>query len=193
MAAETGIANYYHPVTEPGLFTGSEVFFTELPLQNGQILKDARPIGFLEVDDDLVMVISTFEGKINKPVSEIQGFRVVRGDSTSHRYETDGELLIEITYLKVDTMEAVPRRIRPTAIMCGIHGNTEQLSAEQGTSHRAMGESADFYIEGHDTQYAPGETGTNDIRRFPFWRIGVWGNPLELRKHFLPQPQNFQQ
>lgn len=50
-----------------------------------------------------------------------------------------------------------------------------------------MGESADFYLEGQDTQYNPGKGGNDGLRFFPFWRIGIWGDPTELAREYLPE------
>lgn len=110
---------------------------------------------------------------------------MVEGNRAKNQYEEDGELLIEIHYLKKDQMEEKKRRIRPTGIKFGILGNTEKESAEKG-GHRAMGESCDYYLEGYDTQYDPGESGEDGLRFFPFWRIGVYGDSKKLAKEYIP-------
>jgi hypothetical protein len=71
--------------------------------------------------------------------------------------------------------------------MFGIFGDTNKESAAKG-GHRAMGESADYYLEGIDTQYDPAVDSNRGLRRFPFWRSGVWGNPVELAREYLPLP-----
>lgn len=179
----------YHSPQESGFWTDLDVFNRDISLKNGKTLSEVIPVGVREENGDLVMVFSTFEGDLTELIGNIPGLEVVEGNSAENPHEKDGEPLVQINYLKVGAMEVKPRRIRPTTIKFGIHGDTEQVSAERGSSHRAMGESADFYLEGHDTQYDPGEDGNADIRRFPLWRIGVWGDQQQMADVFLPKPQ----
>jgi hypothetical protein len=177
----------YHSPQESGFWTSRRVFKRDISLRDGLVKEGVVPIGIKEQEGSLVMVLATFEGDITEPIDNFPGLRVVEGDSVKHPFETDGELLIEFDYLKIDQMEPRPRRIRPTGVKFGIWGDTEEASAEKGV-HRAMGEKADYYLEGQDTQYDPGESGNEGLRFFPFWRIAVWGNPLEMAKEYLPEP-----
>ena len=49
-----------------------------------------------------------------------------------------------------------------------------------------MGESADYYLEGQDTQYDPGIDKNRGVRSVPFWRIGIWGNQVKMAREYLP-------
>lgn len=180
--------NFYHNPTESGYWTHRCVFNRDIKLQDSEVLQRVIPIGIREHDGTLEMVLSTFEGKVFERIDRFLGLSVVRGDSQIYPNETDGELLIEFTYYspKNGQMEVKPRRIRPTAIMFGIFGDTSEESATKG-GHRALGESADYYLVGYDTQYNPSQDPVGGIRNFPFWRCGVWGNPIELAKEYLPQ------
>ena len=183
--------NLYHNPAEVGYWTGKIGLLRNIALKDGTEYKRVAPVGIEEQDKTLKIVLSHIEGKILVPIDELPGLKVVKGDSSKYPYEKDNELLIEINYLKMDEMEDKPRRIRPTGIKFGILGDIEEASAQKG-GHRAMGESADFYLEGIDTQYEPGESGTDGLRFFPFWRIGVWGNAQEMSSEFLPKPQPIQ-
>lgn len=197
----------YHSLNEPGYWTNPQLIETESPdgesitikgpppievcrhrniiLEDGSILKQTRPVDICTRDDQLFMTMSTLEGDIEVPINSLPGMRVVRGNFANHEFEEDGELLIEINYLKIDTMEETSRRIRPTRIMFGILGDTDEISAQKG-GHRAMGESADFYLEGIDTQYDPKTDTNRGLRYFPVWRLGLWGPQEEMAKEFLP-------
>ena len=182
------IANLYHSPQEAGYWTDKGAFNRNINLKNGKILEEVVPIGVKRLKNTLVMELSSFEGDIYEPIDNFLGLKVVDGDSRLHPYEKDGELLIQFIYYKIDGKEDKPRRIRPSAIMFGIHGDTEKASMEKG-GHRAMGESADYYLEGTDTRYDPKADKSNSLRRFPFWRSGVWGDSVELAKKYLPEPQ----
>lgn len=163
----------YQSPQEPGYWTDKHVFKRDIQLKNGQRLEAVVPIGVKTENNSLVMVLSTFEGNITEPIDNLPGLKIVKGNSQNHLYESDEELLIEFTYYKLDKLEAKPRRIRPTRLMFGIYGDTEKESVDKGV-HRALGESADYYLEGIDTQYNPVEDKLKGLRRFPFWRIGLW-------------------
>lgn len=178
--------NLYHNLESVGYWTNESDYLKNLTLKNKKVLIKVVPTEIGQLGETLIMKLSTFEGNILEPINNFPGLEIVRGDSKLHPHETDGELLIEFTYFKIDHMEDKPRRIRPTAIMFGIHGNTDKESLEKG-GHRAMGESADYYLEGLDTQYDPKIDKVGGMRRFPFWRIGVWGDPTKLTKIYLPQ------
>ncbi|HUS89338.1 MAG TPA: hypothetical protein VMW91_08245, partial [Desulfosporosinus sp.] len=177
--------SYYHSLEESGYWTGRPFLNRNIRLRNENLLKGVTLTGIREEKGTLAMVLSTFDGEITKPIDNFLGLRVVRGDSKNHPYEKDYELLIEIHYLKVDQMEDIPRRIRPTGIKFGILGGTSEESFRRD-EHRAMGESADYCLEGIDTQYDPKKDTNKGSRAFPFWRIGVWGNSIEMAKEFLP-------
>ena len=177
--------NLYHNPQEKGYWSESKFLRKDIKLKDGRILSGVIPMKIKKADNTLVML---FDGNVTEPIDNLYGFKTVQGNSTEHPNETDGELLTEINYFKIERMEDKPRRIRPTGIKFGILGDTEKGSLEHGV-HRAMGESADYYLEGHDTQYKPGKDGNTDLRFFPFWRIGVWGDPIEQAKNYLPSPQ----
>lgn len=180
-------AKLYHNPGEVGYWSGKDAYNRDINLKDGSILKQVIPMRIREENGILEMVLSTFEGNVFEPIDNFPGLKVVKGDSKNHPHETDGELLIEIHYFKIDEMEDEPRRIRPTGIKFGILGDTKKASAAKG-GHRAMGENADYYLEGEDTQYDPGESRHDGLRFFPFWRIGVWGDPKEMAIRYLPVP-----
>ena len=175
---------YHHP-NEVGYWTGDTALLRDIKLQDGTTTYGSAPVGIQEENGTLAMRISTFDGIITVPVDSLPGLKVVTGDSRRHPHETNGELLIEFNYFKIDKMENKPRRFRPTGIMFGILGDTELESAQKG-GHRAMGESADYYLEGQDTQYDPGIDKNRGVRSVPFWRIGIWGEPERLAQEYLP-------
>ncbi len=181
--------NYYHNPTVLGFWTEMCVFYRDIMLRDGSMLKRVIPIGIREHDGTLEMVLSTFEGNVYESIDHFPGLTVVRGDSQNHPYEKDDELLIEFTYFhpRTEQMETQPRRVRPTAIMFGIHGDTDLESYNKG-SHRARGESADYYLEGVDTQYDPKKDPNEGLRRFPFWRSRILGDPIILARKYLPEP-----
>lgn len=179
--------SFYHNPQEPGFWTGNSILTKNILLENKTVLEQVIPIGIEVQEGVLVMVLSTFEGNTTEPVDSFPGLKVVKGDSQNHPYETDDELLIEFTYLKIDKMELKTRRVRPAAIKFGIWGDTSKENAEKG-GHRAMGESADYYLVAIDTQYDPARDSSKGLRQFPFWRIGVWGDPTQLAREYLPQP-----
>ena len=182
---EFEIPNLYHEAAERGYWTDSEFLRRDFELRDETTLSQVVPIGIEAIGSSLAMVLKSGNGEIKVPIDNFPGLKVIRGDSTVSEFEEDGELLIEITYLKGDTLEQKPRRIRPTGIKIGIMGDTEQVSAEKQSSHRAMGERVDYYLEGIDTQYAPGESGTDGLRSFPFRRLGVWGDVEEIKNKFV--------
>lgn len=179
----------YHSLGEQGHWTGSPFTRKDFSFLDLEPQLNPIPIGFQERNGQLMMIFSTFEGNIPYPVDNISGMRVVKGDSKAWPQEEDEELLIEIHYLKEEEMELATRRIRQTGIKFGIFGGTEREDVEKG-SHRAMGESADFYLEGEHTIYPPGE---NAKRRFPFWRLGVYGSQINLIENYMPVPDNWSQ
>lgn len=175
----------YHPAQTEGYWTGKEemrVGFDLFPIGMSAL----RPLEIRQRMNTLMIVMLRHTSGVEIDVNMIPGLQVVRGDSTQNPHEVDGELLIEFTYLKVDKLESKPRRIRPTGIYFGIMGDTEASSAA-GSSHRAMGESADYYLVGVDTQYDPQQDGAGAVRHFPFWRMGVWGPQQEKAGEWLPE------
>jgi len=178
----------YHPPQEPkGYWTNQDYIRGNIGLEDGTILPDVTPIDITIKAGKLVMVLASPEEEMTVPINNFPGLRVVTGDSGTNSNEVDGELLIEIHYLKKGKMEKEPRRIRPTGIMFGIHGSTEEKEGVDGHSHRAMGEGASFHLVGVDTQYDPEEDSHQGSRRFPFWRIGIQGNSVELMRVYLPE------
>jgi|GEM_PF-4221523 hypothetical protein len=178
----------YHVTEENGYWTGTEFMGArEIKLngENRDFSGTVTPLGIEEREESLAMKLSTFEGEVFVPIDDFPGLTVVRGDSINHPHETDGELLIEINYFRPDGKDEEPRRIRPTGIMFGIMGDTDPNIS--GSEHRWRGESADFYLEGHDTQYDPGNDGNSDLRSFPFWRLGIYGSSAEMAQAFLPE------
>lgn len=86
---------------------------------------------------------------------------------------------VKLTYLKskIDngklghTLEPGPRTVIVTGLYYGTH-----------PQHAEFGESDDIYLEGFDTQY-PHQS--NRLRRFPFWRIGLYGDQKTLIPDFI--------
>jgi hypothetical protein len=181
----------YHGTEENGYWTSSDFMgVREIAIEGKDFFGTVTPLRIEEREGVLVMRLSTMEGEMLEPVDSFPGLKVVKGDSTNHSHENDGELLIEINYFRPDGKDEEPRRVRPTGIMFGIMGDTD--SSISGSEHRWRGESADFYLEGHDTQYPSGEDGNDDLRSFPFWRLGIYGDSTEMAKEFLPKPQSEQ-
>lgn len=190
MTNNTAEINYYHDPKDGGHWTKDYPLHRTILLKDQRVLDEVVPLAIAEAGGTFLLQFSNANKElINIDVRNIPGLEVVQGDSAQHPHEKDGEPLIEIHYLKVDNLETKPRRIRPIGIKVGIMGDTNQESLAKG-GHRAMGESADYYLVGHDTQYDPGETGTKDIRHFPFWRLGVYGDQEEQAKQFLPEEQS---
>ena len=175
--------NLYHHPQEGGFWT--DALLRDIGFRDRTTISQAAPVGIEKEGKTLVMKVSTFDGIITVPVDSLPGLKVVTGDSRRHPHETNGQLLIEFNYFKIDKMENKPRRFRPTGIMFGILGDTELESAQKG-GHRAMGESADYYLEGQDTQYDPGQDKNKGVRSVPFWRIGIWGNQVKMAREYLP-------
>ncbi len=175
--------NLYHHPQEGGFWT--DALLRDIGFRDRTTISQAAPVGIEKEGKTLVMKVSTFEGIITVLVDSLPGLRVVTGNSRSHPYETDGEPLIEFTYFKIDKIENKPRRFRPIRIMFGILGDTSIESAKKG-GHRAMGESADYYLEGQDTQYDPDQDKNKGVRSVPFWRIGIWGNQVKMAREYLP-------
>lgn len=177
------LLSYYHDPRENG-------FWRDKPKYTLRRFKPnliGTPVGFEIKDKKILMKLLTREGETRQVlIDEFPGLKTVEGDSENHPYEIDGEPLIEFTYFKINKTEGKPRRVRPTRIMFGIYGGTEEEGEKNGV-HRALGENADFYLEGIDTQYDPKKDGEKGLRRFPFWRIGVYGDPEALAKEYLPQ------
>ncbi len=171
---------YHHP-GESGYWTGSDYARRKFRFLEVVPELNPTPVGIKDQHGTLVMIFSTFEGKISCPVSDIPGLKVVQGDSQIYPHEKDGELLIEIRYFIRDQLEESVRRIRPTGIMFGIKGDTD----ENSPGHRSLGESADYYLVGEHTIHPS----SGAERAFPFWRIGVYGQSSELAREFLPEPQ----
>lgn len=97
-------------------------------------------------------------------------------------------LLIEFQYLssKDQELETKKRRIIPSSIHFGIQGNLRALGGSRNEGHMALSENADFYITGRDIQYDPEKDSGRGIRRFPFWRMGVYGPQVDQKRIFLP-------
>lgn len=180
--------SYYHDPRENGFWRDKpEYTLKRFTLKDNRIL-EGTPVGFEIEDNKILMKLLTREGETRQVlINEFLGLNIVKGDSKNYPHEKDGELLIEFTYFKINKTEGKSRRVRPTRIMFGIYGGTEEEGVEKGV-HKALGENADFYLEGIDTQYDPKKDGEKGLRRFPFWRIGVYGDPEELAKKYLPQP-----
>lgn len=180
--------SYYHDPRENGFWRDKPKYTLKRFTLKGNRILEGTPVGIIIKDNEILMELSTLKNEtFQVPINEFPGLKIVIGDSKNHPYEIDGELLIEFTYFKKDNLEEKPRRVRPTEIMFGIYGGTEEEGVGKGV-HRALGESADFYLEGIDTQYNPENDGEKGLRRFPFWRIGVYGDPEVLAKEYLPQP-----
>ncbi|MCX6730697.1 MAG: hypothetical protein NTZ55_02520 [Candidatus Roizmanbacteria bacterium] len=86
------------------------------------------------------------------------------------------QFYVETTYfgLKDNTMESIKRRLRIKGIKFGVQEN-----------HAKAGEMEDFYIVADDMQYV-GQAGKNPERNFPFWRLGIYGPPENMREIFQP-------
>ncbi|MBW7959902.1 hypothetical protein H3C65_00190 [Patescibacteria group bacterium] len=180
--------SYYHDPRENGFWRDKPEYTLKRFTLKGNVILEGTPVGFEIEDNKILMKLLTREGETRQvPIDEFLGLNIVEGDSKKHPHEINGEPLIEFKYLKKDNLEKEPRRVRPTGIMFGIYGGTEEGGVEKGV-HRALGENADFYLEGIDTQYDPKKDGEKGLRRFPFWRIGVYGDPEVLAKEYLPQP-----
>lgn len=182
-------AEYYHGPQEAGYWAMRGLLKKDILLKNGQLLKNVIPQAIWESGNELMLTLATDEKSIDKPLRSLMGLEVVKGDSGEHPFETDGELLVQFNYLKIDTLEARPRRIRPAGIKFGIYGEADREAYERG-EHRAMGEDPDYYLEGTDTQYDPAKSPNGGFRIFPFWRMGVWGDQLAMAKKFIPPTLN---
>jgi len=178
--------SYFHKTSDVGLWTGKDDLNKSLRLKDpGELILDVTIVDLNKVGDTFEIVFGDYSGLTHFPIDKIPGMKVVRGNSSDFPYEVDGEPLVEIQYYKGEKTKNKPRRIRPTGICFGILGDTDEDSA----SHRAMGESADYYLTGLDTQCDPKTDPSHGIRYFPFWRLGVWGPVAEQEKIFLPEPR----
>ena len=152
--------------------------FISVTLRSGEEISNITPYAVVEKQlggsrnlfvyylDDLKRA-----GKVN--VNDLPGLNVI---------EEDGQLLVEFQYLSSKSQELETnddktpklRRIKVNGIAFGVQG-----SAESG--HLALGEKPDFYFTGEDVQYPQDRQ-----RRFPWWRMGVYGPQEELVKEFMP-------
>jgi len=113
-----------------------------------------------------------YEDENNKPVTinvdQISGLKVVAEGS---------DVYIETTYYRPpeNTLESKPRLLKIKDITHGVHPN-----------HNKYNEISDFYLVADDMNYVkqPGRTDTE--RSFPFWRLGIYGDPKEAQKVFQP-------
>lgn len=174
--------NMYHNLSETGYWSGSEYTLKPIHAKNVSEEISLIPIGLKEKEGHLFMVMSTNNGgPLDVAINNIPGLKEVKGNSSENPNEIDNEPLIEIRYFIKGKLEETTRRIRPTDVKFGIFGST----GENSPGHRSLGESADFYLVGEHTVH-PKEKAE---RTFPFWRIGVYGDPSKLESEYLPEPQ----
>lgn len=92
---------------------------------------------------------------------------------------TEGkDVFIEATYYRPpeNILEVRSRLLKVKDIMYGIHPN-----------HAKVHEKPDFYIVADDKKYLDeGKTGKDAERSFPFWRLGIYGDPKTVQKFFQP-------
>ncbi|MFC1653868.1 hypothetical protein ACFL1M_03400 [Patescibacteria group bacterium] len=150
------------------------IYSTNISAEIG-FLDDITPYDVKVTNSDVRLLYCDVSGDEQEiSLDLLPGLAIVRSDG-SRPHEEKGELLVEFTYLNSGSqeMEESPRRMRVNGIAFGRHeGHPEN-------------ESGDFYLVGEDTQYDPEDSGAGQ-RRFPFWRMGVYGNPEELMPRFLP-------
>jgi hypothetical protein len=87
--------------------------------------------------------------------------------------KADEEQLILFTYFnpKLGMLEESPREIVYKDIFYGVHPN-----------HAPLKEFPDFYVNADDMQYPKGQRD----RTFPFWRMGIYGDPVQASEYFMP-------
>jgi len=154
---------------------------TNLPIQlrNGDHLSGITPYGFAKkIVEPSLLESPTLEllyldknkkaGKVD--INQINGLKVV---------VEEGSLYVMITYYRPrdNTKEAVQRKIKVDSVNYGILEN-----------HFKVGEVEDFYIFGDDMQYVGKQNDTK--RHFPFWRLGIYGDPEEIKEVFQPIQKN---
>lgn len=152
--------------------------FLPILLKDGAKLSRVTPRAFFttsskEPDKKSLTISMLYEDENNKPatinVDRISGLEVVAfGD----------ELYIKTTYYQpqTNTLEPEPRLLKIKDIMHGVHPN-----------HAKVHEKPDFYIVADDKKRLDeGKTGAEAERNFPFWRLGIYGDPKEAQKIFQP-------
>ncbi|MCX6733030.1 MAG: hypothetical protein NTV98_05840 [Candidatus Roizmanbacteria bacterium] len=167
----------YEPVADIVGRVESVLPRTTLPitLKDGNVLPQITPVLIVPnllrsmVDDHaLNLVYLDSNNTVDAlDVNKISGLDVVT--------END-QVYVETTYfgLKDNTMEQVKRRLRIKGIKFGIQEN-----------HAKAGEIEDFYLVADDMQYV-GQAGKDPERNFPFWRLGIYGPPENMREVFQP-------
>lgn len=181
--------NKYKTVTEH-LTSDKETDFAinncvTLPLVDGTSLKNIIPISIAEgLDPDaekpqttlFLMFLSQENELVEIPISEVQGLRVSQGLPGS---ELAGKLLVQATYYSPKDggkMENEPRNFQVARICFGI----QEKHAEAGETK------PDYYLEGPDQQYLlKGNTMGESLRKFPLWRLGVYGQALTQVPNFI--------
>jgi hypothetical protein len=151
-----------------------------VPLKDGTVLENIIPYVIVErVDKEGAGQPRTLQlfyldearkaHKIN--VNDIEGWSVVDGKGIYQGY-----LLVEFRYfyptVQGSFAEMITRKVLPKEIYFGIHPN-----------HQKFKELNDFYLNGDDTQYSQRTRPERD-RNFPFWRIGAYGDSLEMMQHY---------
>lgn len=147
-------------------------------LKDGTKLSRVTPRAFFttsseEPDKKSLTISMLYEDENNKPstinTDRISGLKVV----------ADGNgVYIETTYFRPpeNTFESKPRLLKIKDITHGIHPN-----------HAKVHEAPDFYIVADDKKYLDqGKSGEEAERSFPFWRLGIYGDPKTVQKFFQP-------
>jgi|SRR3989344_3236547 len=118
--------------------------------------------GLLKVKTFLYLHVTLEEEKLQLMVDSLNGLETTAGQD-----EYEGQYLLQFQYFhpKTNCLEANPRKVLVTDIYYGIHPLHQN-------------EKPDYYIVGEDSQYSQ-QPKIERIRNFPFWRVGIYGNPEE--------------
>lgn len=145
-------------------------------MKSGELLTDVIPYGFvtkksaLESSQPTLELLYLDKDKKARRVdaSQINGLGVV---------VEEGIPYLTTTYYKPQehgsVFEEKPRILRIKTVQYGTHPN-----------HLKVGELEDFYIVADDMNYVRQPDRTDIERNFPFWRLGIYGDPAEAQSHF---------
>ncbi|MEK7079019.1 MAG: hypothetical protein AAB929_03020 [Patescibacteria group bacterium] len=166
----------YAPVTK-SIAREQQPAHSKLPiiLKDGSQLKDIMPYGFVtrKVQDSskkptLNLLYLDQSKQVHEiDASQINGVEVIVENGTPY---------LVVTYYnpKGNYMEEDLRYLKIKRVNYGVHPNHKN-------------EVEDFYIVADVKKYLDeGKTGEAAERSFPFWRLGIYGDPNETQKIFQP-------
>lgn len=174
---------YEHLANNPDFANENNVTFN---LYDGSQLKNIVPLTIVETtlnggapnNTTLMLYYLDSGGSICEiPIDRVCGLRVSVGLQNS---PFPGRLLVQGDYLssRDNQPEKDPRNFKFIQFDFGIHEN-----------HAKVGETKpDYYMVGYEQKYLlKNEALEDSVRRYPLWRLGVYGQALAQLPNFIQQ------